>query len=175
MKLKNILGLLLVVAAFSMAASAQLPSLANVGDDMYTSEEDGFEIAVPDGCMKESKSATERTYRCELVEGIIIIQVQEGTVKIQTDKDVRDYLAGFRSGFEKNVQTKLLNESPAKIGEYKGASYTASVGDEKALVIALAWQNFSVTILGRANSKVANSAELIAAAVQSFAFNSDEN
>lgn len=175
MKLKNILGLLLMVAAFSAAASAQLPSLANVGDDMYTSEEDGFEIAVPDGCMKMSSSANGRSYTCELKEGRIVVNVDSGSTEIKTDKDVADFLTGFKTSLSRDPGIKLLGESPAKIGDYRGAAYQLTLDGDKTIMVAVVWGKFAVTILGRANGKVAGSSELITAAVQSFAFNSDDN
>lgn len=175
MKLKNILGLLFTVAAFSMAASAQLPSLANVGNDVYTSADDGFEIAVPNGCMKMTGSGASRSYVCELKEGRIAINISEDNVDIKSDKDVAFFLTGFKGALEKDPTVKIFGESSAKIGEYRGAVYQITLEGDKTLILALAWGKFAVTIIGRANGKVANSAELISTAVQSFAFNSDDN
>lgn len=173
MKLKKLLGLLFAIAVFSVAASAQLPSLANVGDDVYASEEDGFELAVPDGCMQMTNAGATRTYRCDVAEGFILIQIEERAIPAKTDKDVQAYLSGLKSGFEKTAKTKLVNESPARIGEYRGASYSTMMGDDKTILIALVWEKISVTILGRSYASVANSEAKIVKAVSSFAFNSD--
>ncbi|HMT09539.1 MAG TPA: hypothetical protein PKA82_16175 [Pyrinomonadaceae bacterium] len=173
MKLKNLLGILFAVAIFSVAASAQLPSLANVGDDLFTSEEDGFEIAVPDGCMAMTQATTVRTYRCDLVEGLILITVEERAKAITSDEGIRAYTQGVKEGFENSAKTKL-SESPAKIGEYKGYSFTGKMGEDKVILISLLWEKMVVTILGRANATVPNSDAKILKAVSSFAFNSDD-
>ncbi len=173
MKLKNILGLLFIVSAFSVAASAQAPSLANVGDDIYTSEDDGFEIALPDGCVKVSASENGRNYLCDLKEGRVVVMIQNSDPIIKNDTDLKNYLVGFKRGLQKDASVSIVNEIPSKIGEYSGMTYMMTIDGDKSLMVALAWQKFTVTILGRAYSKVPNSAELISAAVQSFAFVSD--
>lgn len=63
-----------------------------------------------------------------------------------------------------------MGESPSQIGNYRGAAYQITIDGDKTLMVALAWGKFAIVISGRADSKVANSAELIAGAVQSFTF-----
>lgn len=174
MKLRNLLGLLFAVVVFSYVASAQAPSLKNVGDDVYTSKADGFEIAVPEGCMQMSTSQSGRDYVCELKEGRIAVMIAQSEPAIKTDADRKNYFIGFKGALQKNAGIQIVNEMPARIGDYSGTSYVFSLDGDTTLMIALAWEKFTVTIIGRANSKVADSAELIGAAVQSFAFISDK-
>lgn len=173
MKVKNLIGLLFAIAVFSFAAPAQALSLANVGDDIYTSEDDGFEIALPDGCVKVSASENGRNYMCDLKEGRVVVMIQNSDPIIKNDTDLKNYLVGFKRGLQKDASVSIVDEIPSKIGEYSGTTYMMTIDGDKSLMVALAWQKFTVTILGRAYSKVPNSAELISAAVQSFTFVSD--
>ena len=117
MKLKNILGLLFIVSAFSVAASAQAPSLANVGDDIYTSEDDGFEIALPDGCVKVSASESGRNYFCDVKEGRVAVIIQNADPIIKNETDLKNYLVGFKRGLQKDASVSIVSEIPSKIGE----------------------------------------------------------
>lgn len=167
---RYIVSLAVMTIAFSAAAFAQLPSLANVGDDVYTSEADGFEIAVPGQCFKVTAATDERTYTCDLKEGRVSVSVSKGDDLVQTDADLGYFLKGFRDALTKAPDVKIFGETSAKIGDYRGSAFQITIGGDKTLMIALAWGKFAVVITGRANSKVANSAELISAAVQSFSF-----
>ena len=169
---KYFFSLFVMMMAFSAAASAQLPSLANVGDDVYTSETDGFEIAVPQSCVKTGAGDGGRAYSCDVKEGRIAILVNPDSAPVKTDADLAKFLKGFKEGMLRDSSIKLFEESPAQIGDYRGAVYKITIDGDKTLMVALVWGKFSVVISGRADSKVANSAELIGAAVQSFAFNS---
>ena len=167
---KYIFSLVIMTTAFSAAALAQLPSLANVGDDVYTSEEDGFEIAVPDQCFKVTAATGERTYTCDLKEGRVSVSISEGDPPLKTDADLALFLKGFRDTLAKAPDVKVFGETSAKIGDYRGSAFQITIAGDKTLMIALAWGKFAVVITGRANSKVENSAELISSAVQSFTF-----
>lgn len=168
--IRYIISLAIMTVACAVAASAQVPSLANNGDHVYMSEEDGFEIAVPDQCVKVTSGDEGREYRCETKEGLIRITVNPDSPVIKTDADVTMFLDGIKAGMSEEPSIKLFGETSAKIGSYRGAAYQLTMGGDKALMIALVWDKFTVIIAGRANSKVANSAELISSAVQSFTF-----
>lgn len=106
--------------AFAASASAQLPSLANVGDDVYTSEADGFEIAVPDGCIKTAASEGGRAYSCDVKEGRIAIMINPDSAPIKTDADLAKFLKGFKEGLLGDPSTKLwanLHRRSATIAE----------------------------------------------------------
>ncbi len=167
---KYVLSLAIMTIAFSVVAAAQLPSLANVGDDVYTSEADGFEIAVPESCVKTGADDGGRAYTCDVKEGRISILVNPNNAVVKTDADVSGFLRGFKEGLLKNPNIKFFGESTAKIGDYRGGVYQVTLDGDKTLMVALVWNKFSVVILGRADSKVANSADLIGAAVESFTF-----
>ncbi len=68
---KYIFSLVIFTTAFAFAASAQLPSLADLGDDVYTSDADGFEIAIPEECVNFSDGEGGRNYTCDVKEGRI--------------------------------------------------------------------------------------------------------
>jgi len=165
-----ITSLAIMTVAFAVAASAQLPSLADVGHDVYTSTADGFEIAVPHGCVKLTNSETERTYTCDVKEGRIVVTVSVEGAPINTDADLAVYLKGFKDTLVAAPGVKFFGETPAKIGSYHGAAYQLTVDGDKTLMIALAWGKFTVTITGRAKGDIEHSAELISSAVQSFEF-----
>lgn len=167
---RYIVSLAVMTIAFSAAAFAQLPSLANVGDDVYTSSADGFEIAVPHECVKVAAATDERTYTCNLTEGMIRISVNSNTPGIKSDGDISMFLKGFKEGLLEETGVKFFGETAAKVGDYRGAAYQITIDGDKTLMIALAWSKFAVVITGRANSNVPNSAELISSAVQSFSF-----
>lgn len=167
---KYLISLVFMTLTFTVAATAQLPSLANVGDDVYTSEADGFEIALPDGCVKASNIEGGRAYSCDVKEGRIAIMINVDDVPIKTDADLANFLTGFKNGLEKNPSVKIFGETKAQIGDYRGASYQITMDGDKTLIVALAWGKFTVVISGRADGKVANSAELISSAVQTFTF-----
>lgn len=168
--IKYLISLVFMTLTFTVAATAQLPSLANVGDDVYVSEADGFEIGVPDGCMKSSIVEGTHSYSCDVKEGRIAIIINTDNPNIKTDADLANFLTGFKQGLVKNPDVKLFGETTAQIGDYRGASYQITMEGEKTLMVALVWGKFAVLISGRADSKVANSAELISSAVQSFTF-----
>ncbi|HRI05046.1 MAG TPA: hypothetical protein PLL77_15020 [Pyrinomonadaceae bacterium] len=168
--IKYLVSLVFMTLVFAVAATAQLPSLANVGDDVYTSEADGFEIAVPDGCMKSGLDEGVRSYSCDVKEGRITVLVNPDNTNIKTNADLANFLRGFKEGLVKNPDVKFFGETTAQIGDYRGASYQITMEGEKTLMVALVWGKFAVLISGRANSKVANSAELISSAVRSFTF-----
>lgn len=172
-QITKFLFLVSIILSGTVMATAQMPSLANVGDDVYTSEDDGFEIALPDGCVKVSASENGRNYMCDLKEGRVVVMIQNADPIIKNETDLKNYLVGFKRGIQKDASVSIVNEIPSKIGEYNGTTYMMTIDGDKSLMVALAWQKFTVTILGRAYSKVPNSAELISAAVQSFTFVSD--
>ena len=169
-KISYIISFVIMTMAFAVAAAAQLPSLANVGDDVYISEADGFEIAIPEGCVEVVDGEDGREYRCEVKEGNIKVTIDPNNPEIKSDTDLAAFLKGFKESLAGNPDVKFFGETNAKIGNYSGAAYQLTIGGEKTLVIVLAWSKFAVVISGRANSKVANSAELIGGAVQSFTF-----
>lgn len=156
--------------AMVVAASAQVPSLANVGDDVYTSTEDGFEIAIPDTCVKISDGEAGRSYNCEIKEGLVLVMINEEDSPIKTDAELAGFLQGFKDGLINKPGVKLFGETSSKIGDYRGAAYQITIDGDKTLAVALAWEKFTVVVLGKANSKIAGSAELISKAVQSFTF-----
>ncbi len=81
-----------------------------------------------------------------------------------------NFLKGFKDTLVKSPDVKILGETSAKIGSYRGAAYQMTLVGDKTLIIALTWEKFVVVITGRANTKVANSADLIGGAVASFTF-----
>ena len=168
--LNYFISLVIMTLALAVAALAQAPSLANIGDHVYVSEADGFEIAVPDQCFKVTGGDGDRTYTCDVKEGRVSVSISEGDAPVKTDADLAAFLTGFKGSLMNAPDVKVFGETSAKIGDYRGAAYQLTLGGDKTLMIALAWEKFSVVISGRANSKVANSAELISAAVQSFTF-----
>ncbi len=168
--LNNLVFAVFAIAIFSIAASAQTASLAAVGDEVYHSEADGFEIALPNSCVTVKSTEGGRNYICDLKEGRVSVSITLGTNVIKTDKDVAAFLSGFREALEGDSGVKLLGETSANVGDYRGAAYQLTIDGDKSLMVALVWEKFTVVISGRANSKVANSAELISEAVQSFSF-----
>ncbi len=167
---KQFCFLVTTIALFCVAASAQTASLANVGDEVYHSDTDGFEIAVPKSCMVVKNTADGRNYVCDLKEGSVSVSVTLGTNVVKTDKDVAAFLTGFKDALAGDSGVKLIGETSAKVGDYRGAAYQLTIDGDKALFVALVWEKFTVVISGRAYSGAANSAELISEAVQSFSF-----
>lgn len=167
---KHVAFLVIAIALFSVAGSAQTASLANMGDEVYESEADGFEIALPKACVVVKSAADGNNYVCDVKEGRVSVSVTLGPNVIRTDKDVAAFLSGFREALAGDSGVKLLGETSAKVGDYRGAAYQLTIDGDKSLMVALVWEKFVVVISGRANSKVANSAELISEAVQSFSF-----
>lgn len=168
--LKHISFAVLAIVLFSVAASAQAPSLADVGDEVYVSEADGFEIAVPKSCVSVKSTAEGHNYICDVKEGRVSVSVTLGTNVITSDKDVAAFISGFKDALMGDAGVKLLGETSAKVGDYRGAAYQMTIDGDKAMMVALVWGKFTVVISGRANAKAANSAELISEAVQSFSF-----
>ncbi|MBK7934723.1 MAG: hypothetical protein KA956_07490 [Pyrinomonadaceae bacterium] len=167
---KYIISLIVMTTAFAVAASAQLPSLADLGDDVYASDADGFEIAVPEECVNFSDGEGGRNYTCDVKEGRISVSITNDGPPIKTEADVANFLKGFKDTLVNSPDVKMFGETSAKIGSYRGAAYQITLGGDKTLMIALTWGKFVVVITGRANSKVANSADLIGGAVESFKF-----
>jgi hypothetical protein len=168
--IKRIISLVIMTTAFAFVAAAQAPSLADVGHDIYRSEADGFEIAVPHQCVKVTSADGLREYRCDSKEGLIKVMVNPVSHAVKTDADIADFTGGFKKGLLEDPGIKILGETGAQIGSYRGAAYQLMMGNDKTIMIALAWETFEVVIIGRADSRVANSAELIGAGVQSFTF-----
>jgi len=166
---------LIAIALFTFAASAQLPSLADVGDDVYHSDADGFEIALPDGCVSPRQTDIGRSYVCEVKEGSVSVSITRGDTPVKSDTDVAAFIQGFRGVLAKDAGVKLVGETSAKIGDYRGAAFQIILDGDKVMMVALVWDKFTVVITGRANGKVANSAELIQNAVTSFEFVSPES
>lgn len=151
-------------------ASAQSVSLADIGNDVYKSEADGFEIAVPHNCFKVTPTEHGRSYVCDVKEGRVVVDADAGDPPVNTDADLAAYLEGFRDALNGADGVKVLSETPVHLGDYRGATYQLTAKGDKIYMTAICWTKFAITITGQAASSVPNAAKLISDAVQSFTF-----
>ena len=167
--IRTLVFLLIATLAGAVAASGQAVSLADIGHDVFKSDADGFEIAVPHDCFKVTPTETGRAYVCDLKEGRVVVIVDVVVTPINTDEELAMYLAGFGKtlGTQKNV--KVLRQTPTHLGDYRGAAFQLTVDGNNAVVNTLCWGKSVITMSGEVNSTDPNAGKLIDTAVQSFA------
>lgn len=171
--MKFVVALLLAVGLLSIAASAQVKSLRNVTDkDVFASEDDGFEISLPEKWAKIEEVPTGTRYSWDVKEGMIAVTIREAAAP-RSAAQIDEFLAGYRSSLAGAEGAKLVAEAPAKIGDYRGKVFNLLLDGEKNQFIVLLWGKFSVVLHGAANSKVPESDRLISEALQSFEFVSE--
>jgi len=167
--IKSLIVLLIVTLAGAVGASAQAVSLADIGHYVYTSESDGFEIALPRECVKMSANEYGRDYSCNIKEGLVSVSVEVKDPAVRTDADVANFLTGFRGTLQHAKNVKVLRETPVHLGKYRGAAFELTIDGDKAYMTTLCWNKTTINIAGRALSAVPNSGKLIGDAVKSFA------
>ncbi len=163
----------LLVCLSSVAAFSQARSIKSVAEDaVYHSEDDGFEISLPANMVrKQSKNEAGKTgnaYLWEFSDAAIVVVVEKRSTGVKTDADVAASVAGYKSAFLKG--DKILSESPAKIGDYRGTAFVTEDDEGKNLILYLVWDKFAVIIVGSTPSKSAEIQKLVLEAVQSFEF-----
>jgi hypothetical protein len=129
--IRILITLLLAALAGAAGASAQAVSLADIGHDVYKSEADGFQMAVPHDCFKLIPAENGRTYICNVKEGRVVVQAGESDPPVNTDVELAAYLQGFRGTLNSAANVKVLNETPFHLGSYKGAAFQLTVADDK--------------------------------------------
>lgn len=168
--IRTLVVVLVATLAGGLGASAQAVSLADIGHDVYKSEVDGFEIAVPHDCFKVSPTENGRVYVCDVKEGRVVVQVEASDPPVNTDAELAAYLEGFRGTLNTATGVKVLGETPLHLGSYKGAAFQLTVNGDKTYMTTLCWARSTFTMTAQANSTVPNAAKLISDAIQSFAF-----
>jgi hypothetical protein len=168
--IRTLIVLLAATLAGAIGASGQAVSLADIGRDVYKSEADGFQIAVPHDCFKVVPTENGRTYVCNVREGRVVVEAGASDPPVNTSVELAAYLEGFRGTLNSAANVKVLSETPFHLGSYKGAAFQLTVADDKAFMTTMCSDRSTFTITAQALSAVPNSAKLMAAAVQSFAF-----
>ncbi len=164
---------LIALFLLAVAASAQDESLKDLtDDDVFHSKEDGFEIALPAELVQKGKVDNGRTYDWDFKEGSISVVIRHNlsAPASKTDADIAKFLKGVKQTMTEGMKATLLSETPARIGEYRGAAYLMTIDGHKTLLIALAWEKFTVAITGAVANKLPASEKLVFEAVQSFEF-----
>ncbi|CAN5331404.1 hypothetical protein BH10ACI3_BH10ACI3_16060 [soil metagenome] len=172
--LKSLLALMFTVVLFAGAVVAQQHSLNDVHpDDKFISSEDGFEIALPAGWVKQERLATGRRYTWQVTEGAVSVTIRQFAAAniIKSDDDIVAFLHGYSEALKSDPGVHFISTTRVKIGEYKGEAYEISVDGQPSLFVVLAWGKFNLVLNGTANAKIAGSDKLIFAAVHTFEFN----
>jgi hypothetical protein len=173
---KYLFGLLFTVAILSAAAAAQGHSLHAVHpDDQYVSQQDGFEIGLPADLVKEENLSDGRSYSWDFSEGLISVTIRtfpDGSA-IKNDADVGAFLKGFKGALIRDTGVKFISESPARIGDYSGASYLVTYYGNKTMLVVLAWKKFNIFIRGVSNGKIEGSDQLVFNALKTFELHSN--
>ena len=144
-------------------------SLADIGHDVFKSDADGFEIALPHACVKVTPTENGRAYVCDVKEGRVVVIVEHVTTAIDTDDEMAMYLAGFGKTLDTQKNVKVLKQTPVHLGDYRGAAFQLTVDGNNASVTTLCWGKSVMTMSGEVNSADPNAGKLIDTAVQSFA------
>ena len=172
---KYLFGLLFTVAFLSAAAAAQGHSLRAVHpDDQYVSEQDGFEIGLPADLVKEEDLSNGRSYSWDFNEGLISVLVRtfpDGSV-IKSDADIGGFLKGYKGALIRDAGVKFISETPARLGDYSGASYLITVEGNKTQLVVLAWNKFNIVLRGVSNGKIEGSDQLVFNALKTFELHS---
>jgi len=63
---------------------------------------------------------------------------------------------------------KFISETPARLGDYSGASYLVTVDGNKTQLVVLAWNKFNIVLRGVSNSKIEGSDQLVFNALKTF-------
>ena len=111
-----------------------------------------------------------RSYSCDLEKALGLVMINKEDLPIKTDAELAGFLITFKEGLTNKPDVKFFGETKSQIGDYRGAAHQISIDRHKTLAVALEWEKFTVVVLGKADNKVAGSAELISTAVQSFTF-----
>ncbi|MFL6374158.1 MAG: hypothetical protein ACJ73D_05780 [Pyrinomonadaceae bacterium] len=168
--IRTLIVILIATLAGAVGASAQAGSLANIGHDIYRSEADGFEIAVPHDCFKVTAADNGRVYVCDVKEGRITVHPQTSDPAVNTDAEVAAYLEGFRGTLKDAANVKVLSETPLHIGDYRGAEFQLTFSGGTVYMTTLCHGRTTITVTGQASQSVPNAAKLIGTAVESFTF-----
>jgi len=171
--LKQITIVTFVVFLSSIAASAQARSIKSVAEDaVFHSEEDGFEISLPANMVQKQTlkepGKNGRGYMWEFSDAIVAVGVETRPKAVKTDADIAAVITAYKADALKG--DKILSESNASIGEYRGRSFVVEKDGNKDLIIVLAWEKFVVTLVGANLSKSPETQKLVLEAVQSFSF-----
>jgi len=109
-----------------------------------------------------------RGYMWEFSDAVIAVGVEIRPKVVKTEADVAAAMASYKANALKT--DKILSESPAKIGEYRGTAFVVEKDSEKSLILVLVYDKFAVTIVGTSVSKSPDIQKLVLEAVQSFEF-----
>ena len=171
--MKTITKLTLVALFVCLSAVAALSQARSIKSlEHFHSAEDGFNIALPaDMVQKSSKKVAgndRRMFVWEFSDALVAVGVETRAKAATTDEDVAAIVAEYKAGIPKDQ--KILSESPASIGEYRGKTIVTEKDGAKAMHIIVAWKNFSVLLLGGNSTPSLDTQKLVLEAVQSFEF-----
>ena len=169
---KYLFGLLFTVIILNAAAAAQSsPSLHDVHpDDQFVSDLDGFEMGLPDDLVKQENLNNGRSYSWDFNEGLISVIVRtfpDGSA-IKSEADIGAFLKGYKGALIRDAGVKFISETPARLGDYSGASYLVTVDGNKTQLVVLAWNKFNIVLRGVSNSKIEGSDQLVFNALKTF-------
>ena len=166
----TLIGLLMAPLVVAVGVSGQAVSLADIGHDVYKSEADGFEVALPHECVNVTPTAGGRIYTCDVKEGRVVIHPEAADPAVNTDAELAAYLEGFRGTLNTADGVKILSETPLHLGDYHGAAFQVTVNGGNVFMTTLCHGRTTITVTGQASPTVPNATKLVGAAVQSFAF-----
>lgn len=163
----------LFICLTSIAAFSQAKSIKTVPDDaLFHSEDDGFEISLPANMVRKQSlnqpGKEGRGYMWEFSDAIIVVGVDTNLKPVKNDTDVAAGVAAYKASSLKG--DKILSESPASIGDYRGTSFVVDQEGNKNLIIALFWDKFRVILVGTNLTKNPEIQKLVLEAIQSFEF-----
>ena len=147
MKTFTHIGIVSFLVCFSsLSAFSQAPSIKSVPDDaLFHSVDDGFNISLPaDMVQKASLKVSgndRRVFVWEFSDALIAVGVETRAKAAETDADVAAVIADYKARIPKTQ--KILSESPASIGEYRGKSLVAEKDGTKTLHVILAWDKYA--------------------------------
>lgn len=163
----------LFVCLSSVIAFSQARSIKSVPEDaVYHSKDDGFNISLPADMVQKKSMAdagkSGRGYLWEFSDAAVAVGVEIRDKAAKTDADVDAAIASYKATIPKG--DKLLSETPAAIGEYRGKSFVVESDAMKILIIFLVYDKFNLTLVGSTESKSPDVQRAIAEAIQSFEF-----
>ena len=162
--------LFLTVFGCSHLVSAQLPSLAGVGNSTFTSDADGFQISSPDKCFKLSTNDLGgHSYICDVKEGRISVIVNPGDPKVKTEADITKMIETAEPSAFQTEGVTYLGKAPLEFGIYRGLGIKLNSGGDIIMAVTLMAVNkpqFNLAI--RATKGVKDSEKLLYDVIDSF-------
>ncbi len=157
---------------FTFATSAQQRSINDVAANAsYHSADDGFTIGLPAADLAKTAGKTGNVYAWNFADGFVAVNIEHADKPFKTDEDIEKFVDSVKAGDLSEAQhVKILSESPAKIGEYHGKAFVVEHEGNRGLYVVLAWNTFTIKIVGGALSDSPDVQKRIAEAVQSFEF-----